>query len=125
MIESTEYRTSMCPVFEIKQCHDADGALRVTLIGELDLAVADDLTARLDQLRRSERRVRLDLSELDFIDCCGIKGIIRALAEARRGHCELEVDRVVSPGVGRITALQDVARALWPAEVATAVPAAG
>ena len=107
--------TGTRPVFEIRQRHDTDGALRVTLIGELDLAVADGLRARLDQLRRSERRVRLDLSELEFIDCSGINGILGALAEARRQHWELEVDRLVSPGVRRITSLADVASALWPA----------
>jgi anti-anti-sigma regulatory factor len=70
VIESTTHgmggpgRTGPRPVFEIKQRHDADGALRVTLLGELDLAVADGLRAQLDRLRRSERHVRLDLSEL-------------------------------------------------------------
>jgi anti-anti-sigma factor len=102
------------PVFEIRQRHDADGTLRVTLIGELDLAVADGLRAQLDQFRRSEQRVRLDLSELEFIDCSGLNGILGALAAARRGHGELEVDRLVSPGVRRITSLEDVASALWP-----------
>lgn len=105
-------------MFEIRQRHDADGALRVTLMGELDLAVADGLTARLDQLQRSEPRVRLDLSKLEFIDCCGINGILRALAEARRSHWGLEVDRQVSPGVRRITDLDEIAEALWPERVA-------
>jgi anti-anti-sigma factor len=122
---STEDGTRMCPVFEIKQRHDADGALRVTLLGELDIAVADGLRVRLDQLRWSEPHVRLDLSELDFIDCCGINSILRALAEARRDHWELEVDRLVSPGVNRITSLDDVAAALWPATVAAGPATAG
>ena len=118
MNESTMCGTPRCRVFEIRQRHDADGALRVTLMGELDLAVADGLTARLDQLQRSEPRVRLDLSKLEFIDCCGINGILRALAEARRSHCGLEVDRQVSPGVRRITDLDEIAEALWPERVA-------
>jgi hypothetical protein len=50
------------PLEEIQQRDDPDGALRVTLIGDIDIAVADQLTARLRQLQRSERRVRLDLS---------------------------------------------------------------
>ena len=118
MIESTTCGTGGSqtrPVFDVRQRHDADGALRVTLMGELDLAVSDGLTAQLDRLRRSERRVRLDLSELDFIDCCGINGILRALAEARRLHWDLEVDPLVSPGVRRITSLEDIASELWPA----------
>lgn len=121
-MESTMYGARGCPVFEIKQRHDADGALRVTLIGELDLAVSDGLTARLDQLRRSEPRVRLDLSELEFVDCCGINGILRALAVARSTDWKLEVDRLVSPGVSRITSLTEVASALWPAPAAVGTP---
>jgi anti-anti-sigma factor len=118
VIESTTQDLSGArtrPVFEIRQRHDADGALRVTLIGELDLAVADGLRARLGRLRRSEPRVRLDLSELEFIDCSGLNGILGALAEARRCDWALEVDRLVSPGVRRITSLDGVASELWPA----------
>jgi anti-anti-sigma factor len=105
------------PMFEIRQHHDADGALRVTLVGELDLAVTDRLRARLGQLQRCEPRIRLDLSELDFIDCRGVGSILTAIAEADRRRCELEVDRDVSPGVGRVTSLDEVAAALWPGDV--------
>jgi hypothetical protein len=72
---------------------------------------------RISQVWRSPvvLRVRLDLSELDFIDCCGINGILRALAEARRLQWDLEVDPLVSPGVRRITSLEDIASELWPA----------
>src|ERR1700752_5241830 len=100
----------MChPVFEIRQRRDADGALRVTLIGELDLAVKDCLMDQLDQLRHAKRRVRLDLSQLDFIDCSGVGGILAALADARRSRWDLQVDPLVSPSVGRITALEELA----------------
>lgn len=106
------------PLLETRRREDADGALRVTLIGELDIAVADGLGAQLDQLRHSHRRVRLDLSQLGFIDCYGVGGIVRALREARRDHWELEVDGAVSPSVGRITAYEEIASALWPQESA-------
>jgi anti-sigma B factor antagonist len=102
------------PLFETRQRRDGDGALRLTLLGELDIAVADGLRAELDRLRRSHRRVRLDLSELAFIDCYGVGGIVRALREARRDHWDLEVDAVVSPSVGRVAAYDEVASVLWP-----------
>ncbi|HEX4009928.1 MAG TPA: STAS domain-containing protein [Solirubrobacteraceae bacterium] len=101
-------------MFEIRQRRDADGALRLTLIGELDIAVADGLRDELDRLRRSHRRVRLDLSELAFIDCYGVGGIVRALREARRDDWDLEVDAKVSPSVGRVAAHDEIASALWP-----------
>lgn len=122
MIESTVCGTSGSapaggrrPPFEVRQRHDADGALRVTLIGELDLAVTDRLRAQLDAIRRSGRRVRLDLSQLEFIDCRGVDGVLTALAEARRNRWHLEVDPRVSPSVMRIASLKDVSSALWPA----------
>jgi anti-anti-sigma factor len=109
----------MCkPLFEIQQRYDPDGALRVILVGEIDIAVVDRLTTRLEQLNRSARRVRLDLSQPRFIDCRGIGAIIDAVTEARRAGYELEVARRVSPSVARIIALTGVAANLWPAEAA-------
>ncbi len=106
--------TSRPPLLEISERQDADGALRLTLIGEMDLAVSDRLQARLDQLRPSQRRVRLDLSQLEFIDCSGIRTILNALADSRREARELEVGRTVSPMVERVISLADVAPDLWP-----------
>ena len=108
------------PSLEIRERDDPDGALRVTLLGEIDIAVVDDLATRLSLLRRFQRRVRLDLSELRFIDCGGVNAILRALAEARGVGWELEVDRIVSPCVERIALLAGAASALWPAEATTA-----
>jgi anti-anti-sigma factor len=100
---------AMCePFFEIQQRDDPDGSLRLTLIGEIDMAVTDQLTARLGELQRSARRVRLDLSQPRFIDCSGLGVIITALTEARRAGCELDIDRRVSPSVARIFALAGV-----------------
>ncbi|HEY6522317.1 MAG TPA: STAS domain-containing protein [Solirubrobacteraceae bacterium] len=104
------------PLFGVRQRHDADGAVRMTLTGELDLSATDGLRARLDEVQRSERRVRLDLSELEFIDCSGIRTILDAMAEARRDGCGFEVDRSVSPMVRRIVSLGAIAAELWPAE---------
>lgn len=108
--------TGMGPIFEINQRHDADGALRVALSGELDLAVSNCLRLGLRELGRGTRPVRLDLSALDFIDCSGVGAIVGALAEARRGRWELEVDRAVSPIVERVITLTGVATDLWPVE---------
>jgi anti-anti-sigma factor len=114
---------SCCPLFEISQRHEADGSLRATLLGELDLSGAARLRARLAQLQRSRRRVRLDLSKLKFIDCSGIGAILSALAEARRDGGEIEIDRLVSPNVSRLIGLMDIGAALWP-EASVAVAAA-
>jgi anti-sigma B factor antagonist len=106
------------PLFDVHQRRDADGAERVTLTGELDLAATAGLKARLGEVQRCKRRVRLDLSELDFIDCSGIRAILEAMAEARLEGCAIEVDRAVSPIVGRIASLGAIAAELWPTEAA-------
>jgi anti-anti-sigma factor len=48
-----------------------DGALRLALGGELDLAVIDTLHERLVALKRENCRVRIDLAQLEFIDSTG------------------------------------------------------
>jgi len=106
------------PLFDVWQRHEPDGVTRVTLTGELDLSGAERLKTRLDEVRRSKHRVRLDLSEVDFIDCSGIRAILDAMAEARRAGCTFEVDRSVSPIVGRIVSLGAISGELWPGEAA-------
>ena len=85
------------PSFEIRESVDADGAARLTLIGELDIAVADRVEERLRELRDQGRRARLDLSQLDFIDSSGVRTIVLGVKHARQAGHELEVDRQDQP----------------------------
>jgi anti-anti-sigma factor len=93
---------------------DADGVRRLTLLGEVDIAVAGELSRRLGRLERSGARVRLDLSELQFIDLCGLDAILAALSRARRTGWELEVEVGVSRSVERIIAFAGVSEIVWP-----------
>jgi anti-sigma B factor antagonist len=102
------------PSFEIQESVDDDGAARVTLIGELDIAVADGVEERLRRLREAGRRVRLDLSQLDFIDSSGVRAIVLGLKHARQGGHELDVDREISPTVQRMIDIMGIAPQLWP-----------
>jgi anti-anti-sigma factor len=99
---------------ECRHSIDADGAQRLTLLGEVDIAVAHELKARLGALMRSGAAARLDLSELRFIDLCGLDAILSALRRARRTGYELEVDRPVSRTVERIIAYAGVGEMVWP-----------
>jgi anti-anti-sigma factor len=103
------------PSFEIRETVDGDGALRVALIGELDIAVADAVEQRLRQHREDGRAVRLDLSQLDFIDSSGVQTVVLAIKHARGGDHELEVDRRVSPTVERLVGMMGIGSQLWPA----------
>jgi anti-anti-sigma factor len=103
-------------LFDVRQRHDDDGAVRMTLVGELDLSTTERFKARFDELQRSKRPIRLDLSDLEFVDCSGIRAILDAMTDARREGHALDVDRSVSPIVGRIVSLSAIAGELWPAE---------
>jgi anti-sigma B factor antagonist len=99
--------------FSMVERRDADGALRLTLVGELDLTVADRLETRLQELRASETSVRLDLSELSFIDSSGIRIVIRARLGANRDGWALDIDPHVSEIVRRPLALLGLEDVLW------------
>ena len=102
------------PSFEIRETVDADGVVRLTLTGELDIAVADRVEERFRQLREDDRSVRLDLSELEFIDSSGVRAIVLGLKHARQGGHRLEVDERISPTVARMIEIMGIGSQLWP-----------
>ncbi|HEY2656844.1 MAG TPA: STAS domain-containing protein [Solirubrobacteraceae bacterium] len=51
---------------------DPDGTVTLTLLGDLDLTTAETLSTRLAELKTAGHPVRLDLSQLSFIDSTGI-----------------------------------------------------
>jgi anti-anti-sigma factor len=100
----------------MRECTDPDGALRLVLLGGLDIVVADRLTSRLQALRAEGRALRIDLSGLEFIDCTGMAALIDELTSGRRLGRSVEVDRPVSAPVKRAITFMDVASDLWPPE---------
>lgn len=104
------------PSFEIRESADADGAVRLMLIGELDIAVADGVETRLRAHRADGNPVRLDLSQLDFIDSSGVRAIVLGLKHARSGGVELDVDTRVSSTVARMIEIMGIGSQLWPAD---------
>jgi anti-anti-sigma regulatory factor len=98
--------------FEVRRCEEPDGALRLILVGELDMGAADDLGAGLARVEPDGRPVRLDLSELRFIDCRGVRAVLAAVTDART--------RQVSRVVGRMVEFAGVASVLWPLDAAAA-----
>jgi anti-anti-sigma factor len=100
--------------FGMQDSFEADGALRLALWGELDLAVAERLRERLEQLMREGYRVRLDLSRLEFIDSSGVHVVIAELTDARREGGGLEIAPQVSDRVRRTIELLKLEAFLWP-----------
>lgn len=98
----------------------ADGAVRLGLVGELDLASGDQLLMRLQQLLASGARVRIDLSQLQFIDSRGMHALIRVVALGREtGDQRVQIDPELSKNVREIVELTGISRMLWPQTRAT------
>jgi anti-anti-sigma factor len=102
--------------FEVRERQEADGTVRLTLVGELDLPVAETLTVRLEELRAAGDPVRLDLSQLAFIDSSGLQALLLALTDARWIGWRLEIAREVSPSVARAAQIVGIKQVLWPEE---------
>ena len=71
------------PDFRMVEAVDAEGVLRLTLLGELDIAVVDQLTLQLEQLRLDGEKVRVDLSRLEFIDARGFAALMCSVSAGR------------------------------------------
>jgi anti-anti-sigma factor len=102
------------PQLRINEQVDHDGALRLAIAGELDLAVIDVLHVRLVALKQERHRVRLDLAELEFIDSTGLRELLLAVADAGTDGWDLEIDPHVSEPVGRVIDLAGVGSQFWP-----------
>ena len=99
----------------MRESFDPDDALRLEIIGELDMAVCDEITDRLAVLDDSGP-VRIDLSQLEFIDSSGVRTLLLGLKDARRRGCRLEVDERLRPPIRRVVELMRIVRYLGPDE---------
>jgi anti-anti-sigma factor len=68
----------------IIRSRDADGALRLMLDGELDVATTPTLAETLIGAVRPGQGVVLDMRDLDFIDSSGLRLLLKARADASR-----------------------------------------
>jgi anti-anti-sigma factor len=98
----------------MRESRDDDGTVRLTLIGELDIAVVNALQDRLRQYIDAGHALRLDLSELQFIDSSGVQAVVLSLRDARRRGQSLEVDRHLSATTRRMVEILGIGSHLWP-----------
>jgi anti-anti-sigma factor len=85
------------------QFGSSEASRTLSVAGELDLATADELAARLEKEGRGEGDLTLDLAELSFVDSTGIRALIRA-ADGMAGRGRL-ILRDPSPAVRRVLEL--------------------
>jgi anti-anti-sigma factor len=93
---------------------DERGAVRLSVSGELDLAVADHLRSRLQQLARGHATVILDLSDLQFIDSTGLHVLIASFDQATHNGWQLRIDPNLTSPVRRVVEIVGIDRILWP-----------
>jgi anti-anti-sigma factor len=104
----------MAAQFQIEQRRELDGGFRLTLLGELDMSVAEGLEARLRELKGAHASVRLDLSQLSFIDSTGIRIVTLArLDSGRNNGWQFEVEPELNPAIRRPLELLGLDRVLW------------
>ena len=69
--------------FSVKE-HEEAGIRVLRVAGELDIATAPRLCARLDATRVGRRpRLLVDLSDVDFCDSTGLRALLGAASEVR------------------------------------------
>jgi len=99
--------------FGIEETAEAN-AVRLVLTGELDLAVAEKLRARLETLADAGTAVTLDLSMLDFIDSSGLNLLITYHRYAAREGWNLHINPRISGEVERVIKLAGLDKLFWP-----------
>ena len=92
------------PTFDMQESDGAGGVHRLALVGELDMAVCDQVAKRLSLLAEDSSSVLLDLSRLEFIDSAGVQVLVLGLSGARERGCRVRVDRG-DPGRERVIEL--------------------
>lgn len=76
---------------DVRETFEESGALRIALIGEIDLASVDVVRRRLRSVHRTAAPVVLDLSAVSFIDCAGLRAILEELETAKRAGSRLQL----------------------------------
>jgi anti-anti-sigma factor len=65
---------------------ERDGDHRFRLFGELDMANASDLFRQLERAAQQDGDLRLDLSQLTFMDSTGVHVLVRLADRCASGH---------------------------------------
>ncbi|MGI8802392.1 MAG: STAS domain-containing protein [Solirubrobacteraceae bacterium] len=87
--------------FEIRLAEHGD-AVRMTIIGELDLATAPEFEKALGEVEASDvEAIVVDLDELEFLDSTGLRALLAADARSRANGGRLSLTRG-SPPVRRL-----------------------
>jgi anti-sigma B factor antagonist len=86
--------------------HDEAGVKVLHVAGELDIATAPRLCARLDATRTGRRpRLLVDLTDVDFCDSTGLRALLGAASEVRAHGGRFAI---VCPPAGDVARLLEI-----------------
>ena len=92
---------------------DVDGVRLLEVFGELDLASAPRLCAKLDAARAQRiRRLVVDLTGVDFCDSTGLRALMGASTALRHSGGRLAVAVLPDGGVARLFDVTGIREAL-------------
>lgn len=81
------------------------GDFVLVITGELDILTRDDIPHLIrDAITSTAIDIGLDLSRVDFIDCAGLSGVLKARQVAVEHGCRVHV-AAASPAVHRLLTL--------------------
>ena len=103
-------------LFRMEEYFEDGRQLRLALVGELDIAVVQQLDERLRELRKGGYAISLDLARLEFIDSTGLRELISAFADSRRDGWQLEIEDQLTDQVARVIELVGARSYFWPDE---------
>jgi anti-sigma B factor antagonist len=91
--------------FRVRE-RDEAGVRVISVAGELDIATAPELCARLDATRTSRHpRMLVDLTDVDFCDSTGLRALLGAASEVRAHGGRFAI---VCPPSGNVARLLEV-----------------
>ena len=94
-------------VWKLTEVAHLNGDRLLVLQGELDIATAPELVAKLQQLHAHRHSVVLDLEGVTFMDSTGLTTLMDAFRDAQRDGQDFSV-RAVSAPVRRVIELAGV-----------------
>jgi anti-anti-sigma factor len=109
-------RSTMKP-FAITSLQNGSGAWEIAVSGELDLAVADQLKAALDDVTSEGAEVLVLLGDCEFIDSTGVALLVRA----RRSLAERNGELLLCEPVDQVRNVLSVSGLLEPSFVADSI----
>jgi anti-sigma B factor antagonist len=77
--------------FAVSVSRDGNGAIEVSVQGELDLGSAPELEQALERELAAGNDVLLDLSRVDFIDSTGLRAIVASVRTAKAVGSKLKL----------------------------------